>query len=192
MGIIEIIDNVPRLLQYFVPGYVTVFIFEYLTIRQYSSSGKVVAGCVLSYILTSACQLLSERCGKCAILQIWQFQTLISCFAGLIIGILGAIIVKSERFMNLLISLFRISPKRDSLDEVLDGAIQRDVRIFFKNGQDSICGHYCGRDSKGDDRWIIVTGFVVMGDDGEVLRKFDDDVIFMCRVQDIDHIIVTS
>ncbi len=187
---LDIINNLPLILQYFIPGYVGIAFFMFVSGRNYSTNIQLIASCVLSYLLMGSCGLIAHLLAHVQFLGTWQFQIVMSSFIAVLLALLICKLINSPAVTNFFISKFRVSPKSDVLETLLDKKEGTNLRIYFKDDPGySVYGHYHGRDTSGDERWIYITGCIYFMNDGEQ-KKTEDDHIYLCRISDIDHFIV--
>lgn len=186
-----IIDRVPVILQFFVPGYIGAFCFKYVTTRKYQSKAFVIASCVISYILMSVCKFIAQLFPDGSLISEWPLQVIISSAVSAILGILLGWLVHATWFSNILSLLFGMSPMDDVLEDTLDAKGGVNVRVFFKSDKGySIYGHYKSRDVNKDDGWILITGYMKIDKNGGEFGPVDSDVGYLCRLSDIDYMIV--
>lgn len=187
----DIIASIPNILQYFVPGYIGVFCFQFAGSKQYSREAKVVASCVLSFILITLCNLVHQLAPNAVILGSMYLQVAAASVAAAVLGIIGAIVVKSQWYCKACLRFFAVSPRTNVLEGALDRPDGTNVYVHFKGGKNYyIYGHLAGYDTKDDDKWLYISEPRRCNLDGSTDRQFDRDDGYLCRLADVDYMYV--
>lgn len=54
----QILENIPVLLQYYLPGLCTITVFKYFSSKEIQAESQTILACVVSYVLLSISDLL--------------------------------------------------------------------------------------------------------------------------------------
>ena len=188
--IVEVIDNVAVVLKYFVPGFLGVRVFMFGASKKYEKEVQIVLSCVVSYLLLSAWDIVVMLYPQQSVLGWQSVQTVVVALAAIIIAAILAAIMRRSWFEQLCSVLFGKSPKLDLMDGVLDKQDGSNVDVFFKDKEYSIYGHYAGRDTTSDELWFAVKSPMKKYQDDRPVEAYHEDIVYLCRVEDIDYIIV--
>ena len=185
----KIIENLPNILQYFVPGYVGLFCFRFSAAKKYQWETQLISSCVISFLLISLCNVAAQYF-SCKWMSDVFWQVIISTCTAALSGFICALVVKSTWFDRISVRLFGISPHANVLESALDVHDGANIKIFFKDNVGfHVYGHYAGRDLDGSDQWLRITEPCLYMDNGEE-RQLESDAGYICRIADIKYMIV--
>lgn len=190
-----IFNNIPKLLQYFIPGYWTIFVFKYFCSKKTSNYITNVMSCVISYILISFVELLRVYCNfMSAFPNNAIINSCIATFEGTLLTIFLSLVFCSKRFSNLTVKLFHKTPNEDIWRDILDLNHGSNLKLYLKNEDYYIIGHHKDHEEKGNDGWIAVSAFAKFDKNTNKNYKNepsflnDENVIYTIRFSDIEHI----
>ena len=190
-----LLDNVPTLLQYFVPGYWVIFVFKYFCSKKISDYMNNIMACVISYILVAGVSLLRSKWEWISIIpDIPIINSAISVLIGTVLAFIMAIIVSSKWFSKITVFLFNKTPNDDIWRDVLDFKNGSNLKIYLKNEDYYIIGHHKDHEEKDGDSWLAVSAFAkydkVTNKNYKNEPSFldDENVIYTVRFSDIEHI----
>ncbi len=119
------------------------------------------------------------------------FQVAAASAAAAALGIVCAMIIKSQWYGNMCLRLFAVSPRTNVLEGALDRPDGTNVYAHFKGDKNYyIYGHLAGYDTNGDDKWIYITEPRRCNLDGSTEHQFDHDDGYLCRLADVDYMYV--
>lgn len=190
-----ILENIPKLLQYFIPGYWTIFVFRYFCSKKTSDNVINIMSCVISYILVSFVALLRLRCNFLSLLPDNAIiNSSIAILGGTLFAILFALIFSSKWFSKFTVRLFHKTPNEDIWRDVLDLKYGSNLKLYLKNEDYYIIGHHKNHEEKDGDCWIAVSAFAKF--DKSTNKNYkeepyflnDENVIYTVRFSDIEHL----
>ena len=158
-GLLELIHNIPTVLQYVVPGYIFIAIFRFITSKKMTHVVHVVAACVISFVLVTLLRLI----GQIPFLQFIENNSIvtISLAIGLstIISLVVSLIFVSKRFSRITQTTLGKSP-HDSLWRVMIpknyGAT---LKVNLKNAPYYIIGVLVEYEENGNDSWFCLSQY---------------------------------
>lgn len=190
-----LIDNIPTLLQYFIPGYWVIFVFRYFCSKKISDNMNHIMSCVISYILVALVSLMRSRFERVSLLPDTPItNSAISILIGTVLAIIVAILFSSKRFSKITVFLFNKTPNDDIWRDVLDLKKGSNLKIYLKNEEYYIIGHHKNHEDKEGESWLAVSAFGKF--DKETNKNYrnepsflnDENVIYTIRFSDIEHI----
>lgn len=190
-----IFDSIPKVLQYFIPGYWTIFVFRYFCSKKVSDYIMNIMSCVVSYILISFVAILRM---KFSFISAFPNNAIINSgiavLGGTLLASLFALIFSSKWFSKFTVNLFHKTPNEDIWRDVLDLKYGSNLKLYLKNEEYYIIGHHKNHEEKDSDCWIAVSAFAKFD---KVTNKpykeepsflNDENVIYTVRFSDIEHI----
>jgi len=190
-----IFDNIPKLLQYFVPGYWTIFAFKYFCSKKVSNEIMNIMSCVASYILISFVALLRLKCTFISVLPNNAIiNSGIAILEGTIFAIIIAVIFSSKWFSKFTVKLFHKTPNEDIWRDILDLRNGSNLKVYIKNEKYYVIGHHKNHEEKDGDCWLAISAFAKFDKDTnenyneEPSFLNDDNIIYTIRFSDIEHI----
>lgn len=190
-----ILDSIPKLLQYFIPGYWTIFVFRYFCSKKVSDHMMNIMSCVVSYILISIIAFFRVKCSfMSTIPDIAIINSSIAVILGTVFSILLALIFSSKCFSKITKFLFHKTPNEDIWRDVLDLKNGSNLKVYLKNEDYYIIGHHKNHEEKEGESWLAVSAFgkfdKVTNENYKEEPKYldDENVIYTIRFSDIEHI----
>ena len=190
-----IFDNIPKLLQYFIPGYWTIFVFRYFCSKKTSDYIMNIMSCVISYILISFAALLRLKCNFISTLPNNAIiNSGIAILEGTLFALVFALVFCSKWFSKFTVKLFHKTLNEDIWRDVLDLRNGSNLKLYLKNEDCYIIGHHKDHEEKDGDCWIAVSAFAKF--DKSTNKNYknepsflnDENVIYTVRFSDIEHI----
>lgn len=140
INIQQIINIIPSILQYFVPGYIFLTLYNWIMSKTSADNQKMIGSCVISFISISIIKALNSYLLKWNKLDtnIW-IGAICSIFLCSIVSILFAKLFsckKVDRFIN---EIFSVSLHKEILDSLIDKSAN--IKIYFKNKDYYFIGH---------------------------------------------------
>ena len=188
-----IVDNIPTILQYFIPGYWAIFLFKYFCSKQISTHMMSIMSCVLSYILIVMATLVNS-CFQINTSNPVIVNSAIAVVIGTLLSIIISVIFSRQWFKKVLVFLFCKTPNDNIWRDILDLTNGSNLKIYLKEKDYYIMGHHKDHDEHDKDPWIAVSAFEkrdkktneIYGDEPSYLDN--DSVICAVRFSDIEHI----
>lgn len=174
-----IIENIPTVLFYYLPGYVFLLTYHYCH-GDISTSKPQLLNSVIVSVLGSAVV-------KTILPMVNSFVLLAITVATLsIVGIIVEKITSSSWFSNMFSLVFNRTPNEDFWKDVIDCDAGTIVHIF-KNDK-SIAGEFHTMQHSGDDRWIQLSSYKIMDNDGLILKEGCSDSEIVVKIAKDDMI----
>lgn len=190
-----ILDNIPTILQYFIPGYWTIFIFRYFCSKKMSSYITNIMACVISYILISCIALLRNKYEwSSSIPDTPIVNSAIAVIMGTMLAVIIGITFSSKWFSKITVFLFHKTPNDDIWRDVLDLKAGSNLKIYLKNEDYYVIGHHKNHEEKEGESWLAVSAFCkndkVTNQNYKNEPSFleDESAIYTVRFSDIEHI----
>lgn len=181
------------ILQYIIPGYISVVIFEFALSKKIEIKNNLIASCVISYALLSVVSLIRIKWLG------WIPNTaIVNSGLSIIIGIVlvSVIVILSQRkwFRKITVKLFHKTLNNDIWRDVLDLEKGSNLKVYLKDKDYYVIGHHKNHEEKGNDSWIALSAFAKF--DKETNQNYKNepiyldrkDVIITIRFSDIEHI----
>ena len=194
-NLIAILDNIPLLLQYVVPGYWSLFLLTYFSSKKISKTTFNVLSCVVSFILLSIVAVLRET----KLFQVIDIQntaiinSAISIIIGSIASICISIVFTSKWFNNIMTTGFHKTLNNNIWDDVIDFQNGSNLKVYIKDKDYYVIGAFRILEEK-NEPWIALSGFGKFTKETNEPYKeepsyIDDDTIFfMIRLSDVEHV----
>jgi hypothetical protein len=187
-NIIEIIENIPQVLQYFVPGFICVQIFCNLCSKKCSATNITIFSCAISFTFISLVNWISLYYLDEP--NIWLsvgFSIILSTVAGL--GVTK--LYRSEKFSKFLEKNFSKSQHNDvwlNLLEYTEGIMS--IKIIPRDENYYYIGSFVSVGEEDKDSWIIISSYgkfdIETNDIDKVVDKRGDKDMLLCiRVDNI-------
>ena len=117
--VINIINNLPNILQYFVPGFWTIFVFGCITAKKSKGTTCYIMSCVISYLLitfvtiiqsTNKFKMYFDKISKNNLILMKSF---LAIMIGTIFAVIVGIVISQKWYSNLTVKLFHKTPNQD-------------------------------------------------------------------------------
>ena len=185
----KIIAELPNVLQYLVPGYICVLIFTAITSKKVENTVKFGISCVLSFcfitLINAAYHVFNWE-----ITEIWV-TVAISIALSVVIAILFAEIYTSRLFKKFIVKSFQRSPHDSIWRNVLDYEKGTNLKVYLKNKDYYIIGHFYTHEEKGNDSWFSLSAFIktdIKTNKDIVNYQEHKDVYIVFNLKDVDTI----
>ena len=179
------IQNLPTLLIYFVPGYLSLSIFRFLCNKKYEKSVVVIMSCVISYSILSLITLFYENDNI-------LIMSAISIILNVFMATFFSLFYKSKVFNSFLLDKFNKTVSDDIWHDVFDFKNGSNLKVYFKDKDYYVIGAYRLSEDKGNDSWFAISGYGKYNKetndviDDSVIN--DDSVIMTFKLSDVEHI----
>lgn len=180
-----LLDNIPTILQYWLPGYWAVFLFKFLCSKEIKKSIQLPLSLILSYLSITLISIV-KRFDNALILSGISFLFLT------IITIGAALIHSSKRFKVIMVKLFHKTPNDDIWRDVLDLDNGSNLKIYFKDKDYYLIGHHKNHEENGADSWFAISAYGKF--DAKTDKVIDDrymnneNIIATFRLRDVERI----
>ena len=179
------LQNIPTVLQYFLPGYWGVILFSFLNSKKIDRKMILVLSCLFSYLSITLISLF-RQIDNALILSGVSFLSLT------ILSIIISILYSVKWFKKVLVKLFHKTPHSDIWRDILEFDKGTNLKVYFKENNIGIIGHHVVHEEKGNDSWFAVSAPIKFNVDTEKIiddkNKDNEDVIVTFRLSDVEHI----
>lgn len=191
---ILLLDSIPKVLQYFIPGYWSLFIFRYFGSKRMSNYMMNLMSCVVSYILMAIITFMRVKIGFLLLIPDNALvNSAIAIFMGTVLSICIALIVSRKWFSNVMVYWFHKTTNDDIWREVINWKDGSNLKIYLKDQEYYLIGHQKNMEEKGEESWIAISAFGKF--DKKTNENYreepsyldDENVIYTVRLSDIEH-----
>lgn len=195
MTLIEVFDHLSSVLQYFVPGYCSLWIFSWCrSKKEKSESITFILSCVISYVLLTIVEFANDTFIHA------ELSTLVksfwTCFSGIVLAVILGAICNAKWFSNVTVFLFHKTPNDRIWRDILNLKYGSNIKIYEKDKEGYVLGHYRNLEENVEDPWLAVSAYGKFIESGkldqkdELIEKHLDnkDAIYTVRFSSIDHI----
>ena len=191
---ILLLDSIPKVLQYFIPGYLSLFIFRYFCSKRMSNYMMNLMSCVVSYILMAIITFMRVKIGFLLLIPDNALvNSAIAIFMGTVLSICIALIVSRKWFSNVMVYWFHKTTNDDIWREVINWKDGSNLKIYLKDQEYYLIGHQKNMEEKGEESWIAISAFGKF--DKKTNENYreepsyldDENVIYTVRLSDIEH-----
>ena len=188
--ILTAINNIPLILQYFVPGICCIALYNYSGNYSVSAKYKIVYSIVISYALQALV----------AVVRIKWFKnipstTLVNSALAIIFGAMFVIginlLYRFEKTKNILIFIFHNTPTKKSWDNIIDYENGSNLKVYIKEKDYYYIGHYRDLDDSGN---LVLRAFAKFSTETNKLyanepeHLNDSDAYILINMEDVEHI----
>ena len=186
----QILENIPVLLQYYLPGLWTITVFKYFCSKEIQKESQTILACVVSYVLLSISDLLSNILFLGGIKVSVLGKSGISIILGTLLALLISSVFCAKWFSGVMVALFHKTPNDNIWRDVLDLTNGSNLKLYIRDADYYIIGHHRNIDEKGDDSWVVLTEFIKHNkNDNRVIETHEgkkDDMIAI-RMSDVEY-----
>lgn len=180
-----LLQNIPTILQYFLPGYWAIILFSFLNSKKIDKKMILVLSCLFSYLSITLISLF-KQINNTLVLSGISFIVLTALI------IIISILYSAKWFKNVLVKLFHKTPHSDIWSDVLDFDKGSNLKVYFNDNDIGIIGHHVVHEENGDDSWFAISApikFNVKTDEAiDDSNENNEDVIVTFRLNDVEHI----
>lgn len=189
----SILNNLPLILQYIIPGYLTIKWFEFTLSKRIDTKNLLIFSCAISYCFLSLISLLRIKWLK-TIPDTPFINSALSIILGIVIVSIIAILSQRKWFKNLTVHLFHKTLNDDIWHDVLDLENGSNLKVYLKDKDYYLIGHHKNHEEKGNDSWLALSGFAKF--DKETNKNYKNEpsyinnekIVITVRFSDIEHI----
>lgn len=186
----QILENIPVLLQYYLPGLWTITVFKYFCSKEIQTESQTILACVVSYVLLSISDLLSNVPFLGVIKDSVLGRSGVSIILGTLLALLVSSIFCAKWFSGVMVTLFHKTPNDNIWRDVLDLTHGSNLKLYIRDADYYIIGHHRNIEEKGDDSWIVLTEFIKHGKaDDRVIETHDgkEKDMIAIRLSDVEY-----
>ncbi|MBC5688225.1 hypothetical protein H8S37_04685 [Mediterraneibacter sp. NSJ-55] len=177
-----LINNIPSILQYIIPGYCLMFVFKHITNVKTDNNTTIILSCVISYITLSLLSLFY-------ISNNIYITSAIAILINVFIGFCIAMVAKCKIFNTFLLNHLHTNTYHDIWNDVLDYTHGSNMKIYLKGYDYYILGHYRFNETNGNESWFAVSGYEKIDlKTDKILQIEDETSYFVFNLRDVDHI----
>ena len=186
----QILENIPVLLQYYIPGLWAITVFKYFCSKEIRAESQTILSCVVSYVLLSIADLLANISFLGSTKNLVWGKSGISIILGTLLAFFVSWIFCAKWFSQVMVKLFHKTPNDNIWRDVLDLRNGSNLKLYIREEDYYVMGHHRNIEEKGDDSWIVLTGFVKLNksDNTELeSHKGDNKSMIAIRLADIEY-----
>lgn len=180
-----IIQNIPFILQYFLPGYWGVMLFSFLNSKKINDKMVVMLSCLFSYFSITVISLFYQ-------IDNVLMLSGVSFIVLTILSILISLVYASKLCTNLLVKLFHKTQYNDIWHDILDYDKGSNLKIYLKNDNVGFIGHFIVHEEKENDSWFAISAPIKFDVETDSIiddeNKNDENYIVTFRLSDVKHI----
>lgn len=190
--IVSIIDNIPKILQYFFPGIIFIMLIRTFSIKKFAEKYTIVSSCVISYLFVSLIGTVNSLTVNVDALKEPIVVSGIAMLLSFVTGILMALMFNSEWFKKITLIYFHKTLYEDIWQDIFDFKNGTNLKLYIKDKKYYIVGHYRYSEEKGDESWMALSAYGMYtkkeGKPIEPLYHDKENVIITVRMRDVEQI----
>lgn len=167
MDIVELIDNISKILIYFLPGRIFLSVFSYFLKKQVADSYYVVS-ISISYLFVSIYRMIFNTNGG-------NEEAGIVLLSSIVLAMLLGTFCKSKKFEKLHVFVTNRSIHRSVLDDIIDPKYNTYVKLYISSDEVIYYGLYKGHEDHEGDNYILITDYDVKDYNGNKKVDYTDD-----------------
>lgn len=193
-NIMILIQNIPVILLYFVPGFLCLLIYTYLCSKKIESAFFLILSCVLSYVLVVLTTAICSFNSLAWVLNNVFYTAAFAIVIGVILSAIISTIFLRKGFNTYMLNHFHKTTHTDIWRDILDFENGSNLIIAVKNQDYAILGHYRFHEEKGKDSWVAVSGYIFLDKrtkepiNQKLDYRDDDSKIITISLQDAEYI----
>ena len=182
---LSLLNNIPVVLQYFLPGYLAILLFSFLNSKNIDTKMTLILSCLLSYLSISLISLFKQ-------VDNVLISSGVSFIMLSLLTVIFSIIYSQKWFKRILVKLFHKTPYDDIWHDVLDLDKGSNLKIYFKNSNIGLIGHHKVHEEKGENSWFAISAPIKFDVEKDTIiddsKKDDEHIIITFRLVDVEHI----
>lgn len=187
--IIELLSSINLLIEYFVPGYIFLFIFcRLMNFEDIKTTNYFFGSVVVSYFLKNSMEIICYLIVPKVVFKS-EVRGLILIFLSIVLSILLARLMKI-RFVQKLWHIVFNKGLHNSLLADNVGTSATTVKILCNNRQTTYIGQIAYYEDKGIDSWIVLKKCIIIEDGKRQTESYPDIISTLAvNMKNIDRII---
>lgn len=190
--IVNVIDDIPKILQYFVPGVVFIVIIRTFSLKNFARNYTIIFSCVISYLFISLVGTVNSLTINRDVFREPIVVSGISILLALVTGVSVALLFNSEYFKEYTLKYFHKTLYDDIWQDVFDFKNGTNLKIYIKDRNYYIIGHYKFNEEKEENSWIALSAYSMYSkEQNELIEPSysdNENVLITLRMKDIEHI----
>lgn len=193
MDVGYVIENISSVLQYFVPGYLTIMVVCFAMSKKVAAQNMLIMSCVVSYTLLAAVSLLRIRFMK-QIPDTVLVNSGISILIGVALACFLSCLIQRKWFQKITVKLFHKTFHDDIWRDVFDLENGSNLKVYLKEQDYYLIGHLKNYEEKGNDSWLALKSFAKYDKETNANYKNEPsylnekNVMVTVRMADVEHI----
>jgi len=161
-GIIEIIREIPALIQYVVPGFIFLRVLYFLNAKKesdHSISLYIIKMVVVSYIIISIIRVVDAIVLPSCNLWVWT-EVIIASFIAIPLAYVSYKFLNSKKLSSFLGIATRKSANDNLWKDVIDYDKGTIFKMFMKNKTIVYIGKLATHEERGENSWFLLTEYI--------------------------------
>jgi hypothetical protein len=149
-----------------------------------------VLSCVISYTLISFVKFINDTfIHNSAIASLWGISV-ISIILGVALSLLFSWVFGTKQFKNILVDTFNKSPHDDIWDNIIDFQNGSNIKVYLKDRDYYIIGHFKNVEEHGKDSWIAFKKHIILNRKDNIVIEDNSgrDAYIAIKVEDIEYV----
>ena len=187
-----LVDNIPLILQYIVPGYCCIKILCFSLNKRLDLKTEIIISCIISYALLSLFSLI-----KIVYFNDFPNNVLANSAICILIGITISTIlerfIKSKIGRELFVYLYNQTINENIWGDIIDYKNGSNLKIYIRDEEYYVIGHFKNHEINKEDCWFALSSFGKYNkttnqpyNNEQPFNK--DNIIYTVRLSDIEHI----
>lgn len=168
-------------------------LFLFTTSKKKDGKSVLITSCVISYLLLSFVEVLRLKYFK-SLPDTAIVNSVLSSAIGIVFTAIMSIIYSHKYFRKITVKLFHKTPNEDIWRDVLDLDKGSNLKVFLKDKDYYLLGHYKNLEEKGNDSWIALSAFSKR--DVETNKNYKnepdyndkEEIVIVVKFSDVEHI----
>lgn len=172
-------------MQYFVPGYLSILVFQMCSNKKISSNTLLILSCALSYISLSLISCVKQI-----------DNVFIMSGISFIVLFIGALMLAwantHKKFSELSAKFFRRTMHNSIWEDIVDFKNGTNLKVHLKNKDYCVVGHFSYVEESTKNPWLSISGYGIYTDDTnepiEARYLNNEEMSMMVKMDDVDYI----
>lgn len=188
-NVADILNQIPVILEYFVPGFIFICSFNFFTTKE-NSSYQIVISVVISYILKAIFSFAHQFIFPKRIF-LWSEKVIILTLAAFLLSLFIAWIFEKKFFNRFPINLLHKSVHDDIWRDAID--YENGTTLRFVSGENVYTGILDRHEEKGNDSWFLLSNYIIeedgkIYDSEQALKETDMESKMAINLKNVDYV----
>lgn len=186
----QVLEKIPLLLQYYIPGLWAITVFKYFCSKEVQKESQIIMACVISYVLVAFSDLLANISFFAFIRESVWGRSGVAIIIGTVLALACAWLFCRKFFSDIMVKLFHKTPNDNIWRDILDLSNGSNIKLYIREADYYVMGHHRNIEEKGDNSWIVLTEFTKFNkNDNKELEshKGDGDSMIAIRLTDVEY-----